>query len=97
MHLTLCSSLALASCGEPIRVGAPPPPAEWMTCAKMPVRPDLEALEAIALPDGRGVYSKSATDARDAQIARWIIEARGAWFSCSSSLRKIADYYRQSR
>jgi hypothetical protein len=85
--------LPLASCGDPIKVGAPPPPAEWMTCAEMPARPDLSPLEAITLPDGRVVYSKPATDARDAAIARWVVEARGAWFSCSTNLAKVRDYH----
>ena len=94
MRTLIIASLFLASCGEPIKVGLPPPPAEWMTCAEMPTRPDLSPLEAITLPDGRVVYSKPATDARDAQIARYIVEVRSSWFSCSNQLGKVADYYK---
>lgn len=94
MRILIIASLLLASCGEPIKVGLPPPPAEWMKCAEMPARPDLEPLEAITLPDGRVVYSKPATDARDAQIARYIVAVRDSWFSCSNQLGKVADYYR---
>ena len=91
--LTLCSSLALASCGEPIRVGAPPPPSEYMVCEKLPVAPDLKPLEAFQLSDGRMVYLKADVDSRDSRVARYILEVRGAWFDCSNQLGKVRDYH----
>jgi hypothetical protein len=85
---------ALASCGgETIKVGTPPPPASYMVCDELPAKPELAPLEAITLPDGRQVYLKRVTDERDAQIARYIVGMRGAWFSCHNQLAKVRDYY----
>lgn len=95
MRLMLCLAAcsALTACGEPIEVGAPPPPAERLVCEEMPAAPDLEPLEAISGPNGATVYRKAETDARDAQIARYIVALRGAWFSCSSQLKWNRDYH----
>ena len=90
--LTLC--LAVSACHQPaIEVGLPPPPTEWMVCEPLPATPDLSPLQVITLDDGRKVYLKSETDARDGQIARYILAVRGSWFSCSNNLAKINDYY----
>jgi hypothetical protein len=67
-----------------------------MVCEELPARPDLKPLEAIALPDGRMAYLKAETDARDAAIARYVVQARGAWFSCANAVHKIRDYYRNA-
>jgi hypothetical protein len=95
IHLTLCfASLVLAACtSEPIKVGTPPPPASYLVCDALPVKPDLTPLQAITLADGRVVYLKSAVDERDGSIARYIVEVRGAWFSCSNQLARVRDYY----
>lgn len=90
-----CSSLALvACCPEPIRVGAPPPPQEWLVCEPMPDRPNLASLVPVPLSDGRVVYIKRDTDARDAEIARYILRSREAYFSCANNLAKVRDYVR---
>lgn len=87
------SALALIACKQPIEVGLPPPPAEWMVCDALPAKPDLKPLNRIALPDGRSVYLASETNARDAEIARYVVGVRGAWFSCSNHLEKVRGYY----
>ena len=87
------SALALTACKQPIEVGLPPPPAEWMVCDALPAKPDLKPLERITLPDGRVVYLASETNARDAEIARYVVGVRGAWFSCSNQLEKVRGYY----
>lgn len=92
--LIACSSLALAGCaGETITLNAPPPPVEWMQCAELPVAPDLSPLERITLPDGRVGYIVAQTNARDAQIARYIVAIRGAHFECWNNLAKVRGYY----
>ena len=93
-HLIVCSSLAIAGCGNtPIEVGMPPPPAEWLTCEKMPVAPDLKPLERIALPNGGFAYLVPETNARDAQIARYIVALRGAHFDCWNKLEQVRGYH----
>lgn len=89
----LTMSVLTACGGEKIEVGLPPPPADWMVCEELPVKPDLKPLERIVLPDGREVYLKADVDTRDASIARWIVQARGSWFSCSENLAKVKGYY----
>lgn len=91
--LTLCSSIALAACGEEIIVNAPPPPADWMVCEALPVSPDLKPLVPFVLSDGRKVYLVDDVNARDGSIARYIVAVRGAWFSCSNNLTKVRDYH----
>jgi len=69
----------LTACpGEVIEVNAPPPPQEYLTCAAMPAAPDLSALQAFEASNGALVYPKPEVDARDAKIARWVVELRGA-------------------
>lgn len=85
---------ALTACGgEKIEVGLPPPPTDWMVCQELPAKPDLKPLERIVLPDGREVYLAAETNARDAQIARYVVGVREAWFSCSNQLAKVKGYY----
>lgn len=89
---------ALTACGgERIEVNAPPPPQEYLTCQEMPTAPDLTALEAIEASNGALVYPKPETDARDAQIARWIVELRGAYFDCANQLGRVRDYVEGSQ
>jgi hypothetical protein len=89
----LCGIAALSACHEPIEVGLPPPPREWMVCEKLPVAPDLEPLVPFQLSDGRTVYLADDVNARDAQIARYVVAVRGAWFSCANNLEKVRGYY----
>ena len=93
-RLLTLAPFALTACGpKPITVNAPAPPAGWMVCQKLPVAPDLKPLTPFQLSDGRMVYLKADVDARDSQIARYVIEVRGAWFDCSNNLAKVRDYH----
>lgn len=96
MRLMLCfSALALTAChGEPIKVNAPPPPQERLVCDPLPTPPDLSPLVAFTTPDGVPAYRKADVDARDAQIAPYVVQMRSAWFSCSSQLQWNADYWK---
>jgi hypothetical protein len=86
--------LILTACaGETITVNAPPPPREWMVCEKLPAAPDLEPLVAFQLSDGRTVYLVDDVNARDAQISRYVVAVRGAWFSCANNLEKVRGYH----
>jgi len=82
----------LACQAEVIEVNAPPPPQEYLTCAQMPTAPDLSALEAIQASNGALVYPKVETDIRDAKIAGFIVELRGAYFDCFNQLGRVRDY-----
>ena len=93
-YLILASPIFLAACGEPIEVGLPPPPREWLSCKEMPLAPDLKPLERITLPDGRVVYLARETNDRDAEIARYIVDLRGAWFDCHNQLAKVRGYFK---
>ena len=90
--LYLLPLIALAGC-KTIDVGFPPPPQDSFICAELPNKPDLEPLDVITLNDGRKVYSKPQVDARDAEIAYYIVGVRGAFFSCKSALQFQADYW----
>lgn len=90
---TLCLAASLTAChGEPIQVGAPQPPREYLTCADAPPVPDLEPLAAIALPNGMKAYDKGQTDTRDSVIARYILDLRAARFDCANQLGRVRDY-----
>ncbi len=89
----ILSTLSLAACGEPIKLNPPPPPADKLVCAELPSPPAVEPLEAFQGSNGALVYPKADVDARDAHIARWIVSLRDAWFSCSSQLGWVRDYY----
>lgn len=45
------------------------------------------------MDEGALVYLKSDVDARDATVARFLVNIRGAWFDCANQLQKVADYY----
>ena len=83
----------LAACNPAVEVGRPPPPPERLVCEGLPDVPDVKPLQAFALPSGVQVYYKADVDARDAQIAPYVIAVRGAWFSCSSQLEWNRDYW----
>ena len=87
-YALLCTLMALSACGpKPITVNAPPPPAEWLTCAAEPERPSLEPLNSVA-----GTYAKPEVDARDSVIARYLLALRAAHFSCANNLAKVKQY-----
>lgn len=90
--LTL-STISLAACGEPIEVGVPPPPDEYLTCKELPGVPAIAPLTPIMGGNGVTVYLKTETDARDGEIARWLLQVRSAWFDCSNQLGKVRRYY----
>jgi hypothetical protein len=58
--------------------------------------PDLTPLTAFQASNGAMVYLKADVDARDAKIAPYIVELRGAWFSCSSQLEWNRDYWAEA-
>lgn len=89
----ILSIACLAGCNEPIKLNPPPPPADRLVCAELPAAPSVEPLEAFRASNGAMVYRKADVDARDAQIAHWIVSLRGAWFSCSSQMEWVRDYY----
>lgn len=82
----------LTSCST-IDVGPPSPPADKLVCALLPAQPDIEPLEAFQAQNGAMVYYKADVDARDAKIAPYIVNLRGAWFSCSSNLAWNKTYH----
>ncbi|MEM9085288.1 MAG: hypothetical protein AAGB23_05145 [Pseudomonadota bacterium] len=59
----------------------------------MPAVPAIQALQPIMMDEGALVYLKSDVDARDATVARFLVNIRGAWFDCANQLQKVADYY----
>lgn len=64
-----------------------------MVCAGLPAVPKIEPLTAFVAGDGIIAYNKPQVDERDVTIARWIVDVRGAWFSCSNQLERVRDYY----
>ena len=83
--LMLCSSaVLLAGCTPAVRLNAPPPPREWLTCAKAPDVPRLARLRT---------YAKAEVDARDRVIRRYILALRDAHGDCEDALARLRDYY----
>lgn len=94
--LFLCM-FALAACGPKVELGPLPPPDDRLTCAPLPVKPDLTPLEAIKLPDGTLVYRKADVDGRDGAIARYIVALNGAYFDCRRAVDWNRDYWQGVR
>ena len=92
--LALCVTFAaLTACNrEPIKVNPPPPPDAYLVCEPMPEPPEIEPLKPYNTGDVK-VYLKGDVDLRDSKIARWIVDVRGAWFSCATQLQAVRDYY----
>lgn len=88
----LCASLTACG-GETITVNAPPPPASYLICDTLPEPPDISPLTPIVASNGTKVYLADEVNARDSKIARWIVDVRGAWFSCKNNLQRVSDYY----
>ena len=89
----LCALTLTACGGETITVNTPPPPASYLTCDTLPDVPDISPLTPIVASNGTKVYLVDEVNARDSKIARWIVDLRGAWFSCADQLVKVRDYY----
>jgi hypothetical protein len=92
-HLFFTTLLFLTACGETIRVGAPPPPQEWLSCAPEPARNSLPGLTPIPLPNGITGYNKGQVDRRDSAIAGYILDLRAAHFDCEMQLGKVRTYH----
>jgi len=91
--LIIASLFALTACGQPIKVNAPPPPADWLVCNALPAKPDLKPLPVFTMPDGVEVYLKADVDERDKHTSRYIIAIRGVWFECWNNAAKTRGYY----
>lgn len=83
----------LTACPKPIEVGRPAPPPERLVCKEAPAKPILSPIQPIEASNGALVYSKPEVDRRDAQIAEYIVNYRGAWFDCKSQLGWVQDYF----
>jgi len=83
----------LTACPKPIEVGRPAPPRDRLVCKEAPDKPILSPLQPIVASNGATVYPKADVDARDAQIAEYIVNYRGAWFDCKSQLAWVNDYF----
>ena len=94
--LALIPLMVCSACGPQIEVGIPRPPEEYLTCKELPAVPPIAPLTPVRAANGMTVYLKTETDARDAEIARWILQVRGAWFSCSNQLERVRDYYSEA-
>jgi hypothetical protein len=89
---TLSTLFLVTGCNERLEVNPPPPPAKYLTCQELPAVPAIAPLTPIRTANGTTVYLTAETDARDAQIARWIVDVRGAWFDCSNQLGRVRTY-----
>lgn len=91
----LYMTLTLTACNQPqpIKLNPPPPPQSWLVCEPAPVKPEVTPLAPVPLSDGTVVYLKRDTDARDAEIARYILRSRQAWFDCHNQLGKVREYF----
>lgn len=89
-HLMLCltSAALLAACTPPIRIAKPP--ADKLRCAALPDAPKLTPLDwsKVQTVDD----AKALVFAREGETADYIVNLRGAWFSCSSVVAWHRDY-----
>ena len=92
MALTLLTPFLMA-CPKPIEVGKPAPPQSRLVCEPLPEKPVLTPLVPFEASNGALVYYKADVDARDAQIAPYVVDVEGAWFSCSNQLAWNRDYW----
>ena len=89
--LMLCST----SCATiPARVEtAKPDPAKLDSCpAALSVPPALPPLAPFVLPDGRRVVLIDTVIDRETMTAGFIIETRGAWHACRSSVVYVQEW-----
>lgn len=96
MHKIVAVTLLMLSCAacKTIDLGKEPPPAERLVCAPLPEAPDLSPLQAFQTADGVMVYHKAEVDARDVPIALYVVDLRGAYFSCSNQVGWHRDYWK---
>lgn len=89
-RLTLCliSAALLTACPAPVRIAKPP--ADKMSCASLPVAPKLTPLDWAKVQTVE--QAKALVFAREGEIAEYIVQLRGAWFSCSSVVGWHRDY-----
>lgn len=59
----------------------------------MPDAPATVPLRVFTASNGAEVYLKADVDARDEKIGPWIVELRGAWFSCWNDVEATRKYY----
>ncbi len=86
---TLCFlSLSAGSCNKPIRIAKPP--ADKLVCAELPASPKLTALDWAAVQTID--EAKALVFKREGEVADYIVQLRGAWFSCSSTVEWHRDY-----
>lgn len=86
--LCLISAASLVACGAPIRIAKPP--ADKLRCAALPDVPKLTPLDwsKVQTVDD----AKALVFAREGETAGYIVNLRGAWFSCSSVVAWHRDY-----
>jgi hypothetical protein len=86
---TLCLiSLTAGSCNAPVRIAKPP--VERMTCAALPAVPKLTPLDWSKVQTVE--EAKALVFAREGETGEYIVQLRGAWFSCSSTVEWHRDY-----
>ncbi len=89
------STLCLTSCAKPdVRaVAVTPDPAPLASCPRVfPAPPRLKPLEGIVLPDGRVAVLMERIIEREQATAKFIVEGRGAWHACMSSVVWFEDW-----
>lgn len=84
---TLCS-ISLTACPGPVRIAKPP--AERLTCAELPAAPKLTPLDWATLQTVD--QAKALVFKREGEVAEYVVQLRGAWFSCSSTIAWHRDY-----
>lgn len=86
---TLCLiSLSAGSCNAPVRIAKLP--ADKLICALLPDVPKLTPLDWANVQTVE--QAKALVFAREGETADYIVNLRGAWFSCSSTVGWHASY-----
>lgn len=90
------STLFLTACADDAEVRAipvAPDQAPLDACPdSFPVAPHLRPLAPFQLPDGRWAVLLDTVIARETPTANFLIEARGAWHACRSSVTYVEDW-----
>ena len=86
-------TLSFSACSPPVTIGKAPPPEDKLVCVEAPVKPDLKPLTVVKTSDGTFVYLKAEVDQRDFYIANYIVDYKGAYYSCKSQLQWNKDYH----
>jgi hypothetical protein len=87
---TLCSisALLLTACPGPVRIAKAP--ADKLVCAALPAAPKLTPLDWAKVQTVE--EAKALVFAREGETAEYIVQLRGSWFSCSSTVAWHRDY-----